>query len=59
MKQFCLDVIDSTRRRMLFQAPVAHFAAADALDDLRDVIAHLKERSIPAILDAKREMLVV
>ena len=55
MKQFCLDVIDSTSDvACCFKPQFAHFAAADALDDLRDVIAHLKERSIPVILDAKR-----
>ena len=55
VKQFCLDVIDSTSDvACCFKPQFAHFAAADALDDLRDVIAHLKERSIPVILDAKR-----
>ena len=36
VKQFCLDVIDSTSdAACCFKPRFAHFAAADALDDLR------------------------
>lgn len=52
---FCTDVIEATRDlTACFKPQFAHFAAADALDDLREVIAILNAMNLPVILDAKR-----
>ena len=53
--QFCLEVIEATHDLTCCYKPqFAHFAAADALEDLKEVIAYLRAKSIPVILDAKR-----
>lgn len=53
--QFCLDVIDATHDvSACYKPQFAHFAAANALEDLKEIIAHLRSESIPVILDAKR-----
>lgn len=53
--EFCKDVIEVTRDVVCCYKPqFAHFAAADALEDLKDIIALLKAEGLPVILDAKR-----
>ena len=53
--KFCLDVIDATKDvASCYKPQFAHFAAADALEDLKDVVATLKSEGLPVILDAKR-----
>ena len=53
--RFCLDIIDATSELTCCYKPqFAHFAAADALEDLKEVIAYLRSRALPVILDAKR-----
>ena len=52
---FCRDVIEATHDlAACFKPQFAHFAAADALDDLREVIRILNSKDLPVILDAKR-----
>ncbi len=53
--EFCKDVIDATHEFVSCYKPqFAHFAAADALGDLRDLMALLRSENLPVILDAKR-----
>ena len=53
--EFCKDVIDVTRDfASCFKPQFAHFAAADALSDLKDLVALLRSENLPVILDAKR-----
>ena len=52
---FCLDVIDATHDLVAtFKPQFAHFAAADALGDLKEAITYCRELGVPVILDAKR-----
>ena len=52
---FCRDVVDATHDLVAtFKPQFAHFAAADALDDLKEIIAYCRELGVPVILDAKR-----
>ncbi|MEK9964097.1 MAG: orotidine-5'-phosphate decarboxylase [Betaproteobacteria bacterium] len=53
--QFCKDVIEVTKDLVCCYKPqFAHFAAADALEDLKEIIAMLGAEALPVILDAKR-----
>jgi orotidine-5'-phosphate decarboxylase len=53
--EFCKDVIEVTRDfASCFKPQFAHFAAADALSDLKDLVALLRSENLPVILDAKR-----
>jgi len=53
--KFCLEVIDATKDIVSCYKPqFAHFAAANALADLREVISVLRAEGLPVILDAKR-----
>jgi len=53
--EFCKDVIDATQAfASCFKPQFAHFAAADALSDLKDLVALLRSENLPVILDAKR-----
>ena len=52
---FCQDVVDATHDLVTcFKPQFAHFAAADALGDLKRIVAYCRERELPVILDAKR-----
>jgi len=52
---FCKDVIDATYDLVgCFKPQFAHFAAAEALPALREVIAYCHDKNVPVILDAKR-----
>ena len=58
--KFCFDVIDATKDvASCYKPQFAHFAAANALDDLKEVMQALKSEGLPVILDAKRETLAV
>ena len=53
--EFCKDVIDVTRDfASCFKPQFAHFAAADALRDLKDLVVLLRSENLPVILGAKR-----
>ena len=53
--KFCLDVIEATKDVVSCYKPqFAHFAAANALADLKEVMLALKSEGLPVILDAKR-----
>ena len=53
--EFCKDVIEVTSDvASCFKPQFAHFAAADALGDLKDLVALLRSENLPVILDAKR-----
>jgi orotidine-5'-phosphate decarboxylase len=53
--KFCLDVVEATKDVVSCYKPqFAHFAAANALADLREVISVLRAEGLPVILDAKR-----
>jgi orotidine-5'-phosphate decarboxylase len=53
--EFCKDVIEVTRDfASCFKPQFAHFAAADALSDLKDLVALLRSENLPVIFDAKR-----
>ncbi len=52
---FCKDVIDATCDLVgCFKPQFAHFAAAEALPALMEVIAYCHDKNVPVILDAKR-----
>ena len=53
--QFFKDVIEVTKDvTCCYKPQFAHFAAADALADLRDIVNFLRSEDLPVILDAKR-----
>ena len=48
-------MIDATKDvASCYKPQFAHFAAANALDDLKEVMQALKSEGLPVILDAKR-----
>jgi orotidine-5'-phosphate decarboxylase len=54
--EFCRDIVDATQDLVLaFKPQIAHFAAANALDALQEIIAYIHQSTdVPVILDAKR-----
>lgn len=54
--EFCRNIVDATQDLVLaFKPQIAHFAAANALGALQDIIAYIHESTqVPVILDAKR-----
>lgn len=54
--EFCRNIVDATQDLVLaFKPQIAHFAAANALGALQDIIAYIHESTqLPVILDAKR-----
>ena len=53
--KFCLDVIEATKDVVSCYKPqFAHFAAANSLADLKEIISVLRAEGLPVILDAKR-----
>ncbi|MGB1904997.1 MAG: orotidine-5'-phosphate decarboxylase [Pseudomonadales bacterium] len=52
---FCKDVVDATHDLVgCFKPQFAHFAAANALPALSEIVAYCHEKNVPVILDAKR-----
>ncbi len=52
---FCKDVVDATHDLVCcFKPQFAHFAAANALSALLEIVAYCHEKNVPVILDAKR-----
>jgi len=54
--EFCRNIVDATQDLVLaFKPQIAHFAAANALGALQQIIAYIHESTqVPVILDAKR-----
>lgn len=54
--EFCRNIVDATQDLVLaFKPQIAHFAAANALDALQEIIAYIHQSTeLPVILDAKR-----